>query len=185
MVTMWFVGCSDRGPAATNESLVATAGSAGGGGTQVVPTSGVTDPSVTSPDQTADGGSATTTIATTTIAAATTTVAQSAEQPPPPVTGCRDAPFAATVVEIAFDDDTLRYDAAVAPPCVRVHAAQQLRVTNAAHFNSVVSVGATSQVLAMGTSVTTAALGTFHGVGDVFDVRVHVLSTSVLIQVVR
>ena len=184
MVTMWFVGCSDRGPAATNESLVATAGSAAGGGTQVVPTSGVTDPPVTSPDQTTDGGPATTTIATTTIAATTTSAAESVE-PPPPATGCRDAPFSATVIEIAFDDDTLRYDGAVAPPCVRVHAAQQLRVTNAAHFNSVVSVGATSQVLTMGTSVTTAALGTFHGVGDVFDVRVHVLSTSVLIQVVR
>ena len=182
---MWFAGCSDRGPAATSESLVATAGSAAGGGTQVVPTSGETDPPVTSPGPTTNGGSATTTIATTTIAATTTSVAQSAEQPPPPVTGCRDAPFAATVVEIAFDDDTLRYDAAVAPPCVRVHAAQQLRVTNAAHFNSVVSVGATSQVLAMGTSLTTAVLGTFHGVGDVFDVRVDVLSASVLIQVVR
>lgn len=177
---MWSTGCTDRSPAATSEPSAATAGSIGERGPQVVPSSGQTDPPVASADSTTVRGAAGTTVATT-----ATSAAKDVEQPPPPVTGCRDAPSAASVVEIAFDDDTLRYDAVVAPPCVRVHVTQRLQVTNAAHFDSVVSVGATSQMLAMGTSVTTALLGSFHGVGDVFDVRVDVLSASVLIQVVR
>ena len=62
------------------------------------------------------------------------------------------------VVELSFDDDTLRYVGAVAPPCVRIHAAQALKVTNEAHFTSYVSIGAATETLPAGHSLTTGVM---------------------------
>ena len=189
--------CSDDAPSAADGTAPTAAatdgtggstgdddGSAGGGATDgdngaaggtTVPGSGGTNGSGT----TKPGGG--TTATTEGGSSATTTLPP--VMPPPPVVGCVDAPAGPAIVELSFDDDTLRYAGAVAPPCVRIHAAQKLRLVNAAGFSSGGSIGTQTFTLAQGSATTTAVLGSTRSVGDVFDVRVNVISATVVVQV--
>lgn len=185
-------GCSDAPAAPVSgangsvaDTSVAVTGSGGDRGEQ--PTDGSSPtPSGGSPGSTVKGATTTTVRGATTTAATTGPGATDPpEQPPPPVSGCVDAPVGPAVVVVSFDDDQLRYAGGVAPTCLRIHATQQLRVTNAAVFASAVAIGASSKSLSPGASWTTAVLGSAHAVGDVFQVRVDVLAATLLVQVLH
>lgn len=105
------------------------------------------------------------------------------DMPGPPADDCVDAVAGPLTVEIAFDDDRIIYAGATAPSCVRVHAGQQLVLRSTSGAASTVLVGPDTYDIAAGATATTPALGTLYGVGEVFDVYVEHLDTTVVVQV--
>jgi len=103
--------------------------------------------------------------------------------PGPPADDCLDAPAGPISVELSFDDDTVFYAGSVAPSCVRIHAAQQLTLRSNSGAASLVLVGPDSYPMPAGAIVSTAALGTRYAVGEVFDVFVDHLDSTVVVQV--
>ncbi|MDO8391891.1 MAG: hypothetical protein Q7V57_15555 [Actinomycetota bacterium] len=175
-------GATDPIGAVTNGSTPEGGEQGSGEGAPTTATEGGVNPTTAGSAITVPGGSnSSVSGSATTVKAPTTTLP--AVSPPPPVAGCVDAAAGPAIVELSFDNDTLRYGTAVAPPCVRIHATQRLRVSNDADFSSSGSIGAQTFSLAEDGSITTAVIGTTRKVGDVFDVRVNVLSASVVVQV--
>ncbi|MDO8363456.1 MAG: hypothetical protein Q7V88_11210 [Actinomycetota bacterium] len=105
------------------------------------------------------------------------------EVPGPPMEGCIDAEPGPASVELTFDDDDIRYAGAVAPPCVRIHAPQQLVVRSSSGIAAMVSIGADAFPLAPNETIATAPLGAVFSVGDSFDVYVDFLDATVVVQV--
>ncbi|MGB8858916.1 MAG: hypothetical protein WCC60_06660 [Ilumatobacteraceae bacterium] len=105
------------------------------------------------------------------------------ELPGPRLDDCVDAPPGSARVEISFDLDDVRFAGAVAPSCLRIHAAQRIAVRSESAAESAVIIGADAHLLAAGGSVVTEPLGTLFGVGDVFDLYVEALDTTVVVQV--
>jgi hypothetical protein len=200
------VGCSDEegsGSTVTTGSDASVSGSSPGSESDGSGGSGV---SVTVVDVSTTGraNAPTTVVAVTTVVAASTTVPTSApdpfasspppdptepdptepdDMPGPPADDCVDAPADVATVEVSFDDDRIVYDGATAPSCVRVHAGQRIVLRSTSGAASTVVAGADVYEIPAGSAVTTPALGSLFGVGEVFDVYVEHLDTTVVVQV--
>lgn len=105
------------------------------------------------------------------------------DMPGPPADDCVDAPAGVATVELTFDDDRILYAGATAPSCVRVHAAQRIGLRSTSGAASTVVAGSEVYEISAGATATTPVLSSLFAVGDVFDVYVEHLDTTVVVQV--
>jgi hypothetical protein len=134
----------------------------------------------------------TTAVAPTTVASSTTAAPTTAADtvPPdltdplvPPDDNCPALDPAATSADLIVLADSVTWQGAEAPPCLRLLQPQSVRVSNATDFEVTASIGFEVLLVPPGGSANSVPAGESAQPGEVFDVYIEELDVSITVQV--